>query len=95
MILQRRHLLLLPLNQMMPNQLYFTNHHIGIILTVIGTGFLAFSVRITRQYQGEMSKIADKLKRGASFIEFTETTINRSLFWIGLGFVALGSALQW
>jgi hypothetical protein len=79
----------------MIDQLCITMQHLGIILTVIGTGFLAFSVRISRQYQGELSKVSDRLKKDHNLIEPTETSIVRSLFWIGLGFVALGSALQW
>ena len=73
--------------------MWITRQHIGIILTIIGTGFLAFSVRVTRQYQGEMAKEVARFKKDS--IELTQTSINRSLFWIGLGLVALGSALQW
>lgn len=80
----------------MADQLCITMQHLGIILTVIGTGFLAFSVRITRQYQGEMAKDVDRIKMDhPELIEFTQTHIVRKLFWIGLVFVALGSTLQW
>jgi hypothetical protein len=77
----------------MTKQIFITRQHLGIILTIIGTVFLGFSVGVTRQYKGEMAKKVARLKKES--IELTETSINRSLFWIGLGLVALGSALQW
>jgi len=77
----------------MKEQFFITRQHLGIILTIIGTVFLAFSVRVTRQYKREMAKKVDRLKKDD--IEPTETSIILSLFWIGLGLVALGSALQW
>jgi hypothetical protein len=70
--------------------------HIGIILTVLGTVLVAFSVRVKRQYNKEVRKLVDEAKtRHPDLIEPTETYIVRSLFWIGLILVALGSALQW
>ena len=77
----------------MTEQFFINRQHLGIIQTMIGTVFLAFSVRVTRQYKGEMAKEADRLKK--DHIEPAETSIIRRLFWIGLGLVALGSALQW
>ena len=69
-------------------------HHIGIVLTIFGTAFLAFSVKVKRQYVGEMAKIVDKLKDGDT-IEPTETSISRWQFWTGLALIAVGSLLQW
>ena len=69
--------------------------HLGIVLTVIGTASLAFSVKVQRQYTGEMARIADKLKESDDTIEPTETSISRGLFWTGLTLIAAGSLLQW
>jgi hypothetical protein len=73
-----------------------SREHIGIILTILGTVLVAFSVRIKRQYDKELRKVADEAKtRHPDLVEPTETYIVRSLFWIGLILVAVGSALQW
>lgn len=70
--------------------------HIGIFLTIAGTVLLAFSVRDKRQYFGNMQKVADRLKEeNRELVEPTETTVVRRLFWAGLGFVAVGTLLQW
>jgi uncharacterized membrane protein YkgB len=45
------------------NQLFITSKHIGIILTIIGTILLALSVKVKRQYKGEMAKTIERLKK--------------------------------
>lgn len=73
-----------------------TRGHAGIVLTVIGTVCLALSVKVKRQYEGEMAKVVDKLKKEKpDLIEPTETYIVRKLFWIGLICIAVSSLLQW
>lgn len=68
----------------------------GIILVIIGTVFLAFSVKTKRQYVGEYGKAIEKLKKeNTGLIEPTEAYIVRKYFWIGLFCIALGSLLQW
>ena len=73
-----------------------TSKHLGIILTIIGTFSLTFSVRIKRQYGEGIDKVLDKLKKeNPELIEPTETYIVRKYFWFGLVCIALGSLLQW
>ena len=72
-----------------------TRQHFGIITTIVGTILLAFSLRIKRQYTGEVAKAVDDTKRQNNLLEPTETYIARWLFWLGLTCVAMGSALQW
>ncbi len=73
-----------------------SRQHLGIIITVIGTILLAFSVRIERAYIGKIAKDVDKMKKAnPNLLEPTETTIIRPLFWIGLILIAFGSILQW
>jgi len=73
-----------------------TREHIGILLTIAGTALLAFSVKVKRQYSGDMARVVDKLKKGGpDVVEPTETHIARGLFWAGLICVAIGAVLQW
>jgi hypothetical protein len=73
-----------------------TRAQAGIVLVVIGTVSLAFSVRIKRQYREGMEKVVDRLKtENPRLMEPTETYIVRELFWIGLICIAIGSLLQW
>ena len=67
----------------------------GIILTIMGTILLAFSVKVKRQYTGDLAKDVDNKKKNLDLIEHSETYIVQWLFWFGLFFVALGSMLQW
>lgn len=74
---------------------YPTLRHFGILLVIVGTVLLAFSIRPRSQY--ESGPAADAAKRAAKkgMIQPTETTIDRRLFWSGLSLVAVGSLLQW
>ncbi len=73
-----------------------TTHQVGILLTVLGTVLLAFSLRVRRQYEGEMARFIDKSKKEDSkMMEITETAINRYLFWSGLLCISVGSLMQW
>jgi hypothetical protein len=75
-----------------------TREQIGIILVIIGTLLLAFSVRVKSQYKNDIRGAIDSVKRknpNHSLIEPTETYIVRPMFWFGLFFVAVGSAFQW
>jgi hypothetical protein len=78
------------------NGLCITRQHFGILLVIIGTVCIAFSVRIKRQTNREMTTVVDRLKKeNPNIFEPTETTIVRVLLWIGLLCVAVGSFLQW
>ncbi len=76
---------------------YMSRQHIGILLTVVGTIFLAISVKVIRQYYGEEAKAVDRIKKDKKgmIIEPTEVKIIRSYFWLGLALVSFGSLLQW
>ena len=76
------------------NEMFISREHIGLILVVIGTIWLAFSVVIRRQYTSDLNKIVDREKRNF-LIQPTEVTICRWKFWIGLLFIAGGTLLQW
>ena len=62
-------------------------HHIGIILSVIfsviGTVLLAFSLTIKSHREIRIKGVAA-----------TQTSINKPLFWSGLGLIAAGSLMQ-
>jgi hypothetical protein len=69
-----------------------TRQHIGIVSTIVGTVFLAFSAQTKRQYDGKVGKFVDGEKhRNSELLALTETYIVRRLFWVGLILVALGS----
>lgn len=73
-----------------------TMSQIGLILVVVGTILLAFSVKVKRQYSGKIAAEVDSMKKNShELVEPTETTIVRPLFWLGLFFNAVGSLLQW
>jgi hypothetical protein len=74
-----------------------TRQHVGILLTIAGTAFLAFSVNVKRQYgdKGPLREAVDRAKREGNLMELTETSISVRLFWTGLLCVAVGTLLQW
>ncbi len=73
-----------------------TTEQVGIVIVVAGTVLLALSVKVNRQYRGQLGKMVDNLKKKDSdFIEPSETRIVRPMFWSGLLLVAIGSILQW
>ena len=75
---------------------YITGQHLGIILVVMGTTLLAFSVKVKRLYSGDIERTIDDLKKQTpELLEPTETYVSRPLFWSGLLLVAFGSVLQW
>lgn len=73
---------------------WVTRQHLGLLLTVAGTVWLAFSVSVRHQYVGDMRSVAEKSK-GSQLIEPTEARISPMRFWVGLLFVAIGALLQW
>lgn len=75
---------------------YLTLSRIGILLGIIETGFLAFSVKAENQYSN-FKEIQSKLKEWKKIGIFSpsDVSINRGLLWTGLGLVAIGSLLQW
>ena len=76
--------------------IWLAAHQLGIILVVLGTILLAFSLKVTPQYSGDAARAVDQLKKDRpDLIELTETYIIRWRFWTGLALVALGSLLQW
>lgn len=77
------------------NNMPITLPQVGIVLTIIGTIFLALSVKVKRQYE-EIAKAVDKEKKeNPNIIETTETSIDHILFWAGLIFIAIGALCQW
>ena len=71
-------------------------HRLGLVLVLVGTVLLAYSVRVKRQYSGEVARAVDRLKQqNPDLIEPTETEIILLRFRLGLGLVFLGTALQW
>ena len=70
----------------------FTLQHIGIILTIIGMGCLAFSLKIIDQYE-DRKFIKSHTKDGK--IPISYSYIRREIIWLGLAFVEVGSLLQW
>lgn len=76
------------------SKLGITRRHIGLLLVIFGTVVLALSIRVKPQIQdrGLREKIA---RNHPDSIQVTETTIIRWRFWLGLVFVAVGTALQW
>jgi len=71
--------------------------HVGIILVVIGTILLAFSLKIIHGYDTKhpVMKESHKIAKESGYVWPSETYINKWLFWAGLACVALGSLLQW
>lgn len=74
------------------NVMYISLQHAGILLTILGTIFLAFSVRVKGQYNKEIRK---DIGKDPSILSPTEVCIVRIRFWAGLACVAAGSLLQW
>ena len=73
-----------------------TRQQLGLLLALVGTAALAFSVRAKRMYEGEVRDAIDAAKRtNPRLFEPTETTIDRGLFRGGLILVAIGTLLQW
>jgi hypothetical protein len=73
-----------------------SRQQIGLLVSVLGTAALALSVRIKKQYEGDLGKAVDEMKKqNKRLLEPTETYIVRPLFWFGLGLVAIGALLQW
>jgi hypothetical protein len=81
-----------------------TYPHIGIIITIIGTILLAFSLRIQSQFglgtfvdeAGDIAVVPNDGEEDTKKAIFpTYTYINKWLFWGGLFLVAVGSLLQW
>ena len=72
-----------------------TRQNISIVLTIIGTFLIAYSVRSKRQYKGKLAKVVDKIKKeNPDYIEPTETHINNKMIYFGLGLIVIGAALQ-
>ena len=75
-----------------------TPQRVGIIFTIIGTFFLAYSLKKPKtKYSGDplMERAVEISRKEDGHVEPTENLINKKLFCAGLGCVALGSLLQW
>jgi len=72
-----------------------TCQHIGILLTIAGTGLLAFSVKVKRSYSGPAAEVVDSSKDRDNVVEITETKININQLRWGLALVSVGALLQW
>ena len=77
------------INQILNNLL--TRQHIGIIITVIGTICLAFSVKIIEQKGGGGYLIDGE----GNEIKVIGGYIRKYYFWIGLLLIAIGTIMQW
>ena len=74
----------------------FTKQHISIILTVISTFCLACSVIAKRQYDGDLRKDLDKMKKeNPAILEISDVHINIPLFRFGLFLIVIVAILQW
>jgi len=75
-------------------KLDMTRHHIGLLLVILGTVVLAFSTRIKSQIQDQ--ELREKIQiNHPDLIQVTEAIIIRWRFWLGLTFIAIGTAFQW
>jgi hypothetical protein len=74
----------------------FNYQHIGIILTIIGTVCLAFSVKTETQYTADkfMEDCLERARKDGKFVP-TYTYIDKKVFYIGLACVGIGSLMQW
>jgi hypothetical protein len=80
-----------------------TFSHIGLILTVIGTGLLAYAVRIENKWtlsaktKAEKKHYEDIVTRAedGTYKEPTIVFINKYMFYIGLMSIATGTLMQW
>jgi hypothetical protein len=74
----------------------FTLPHIGIVLTIIGTIFLALSVKVESPYEGDFADVINNAKKENPDLSAPlQASIDRVLFWVGLIFIALGALCQW
>lgn len=71
---------------------FITRQQIGLIVVLLGTASLAFSIRTLSQYDENILKEIDPDKK---LWAPTQTAIVRPLFWGGLVLVSIGTALQW
>jgi len=77
-----------------------TRQHFGIVLVILGTGLLAFAVKVTsssERIDPSAARVTQFTSSGAasSRRRRQSATIRPWLQWGGLGLLALGSALQW
>ena len=71
--------------------------HGGILLTILGTLVLAFSVKVIPGYDEkieELKKLHEETEENG-LIWPSETYIKKWWFWCGLFLIAVGSLLQW
>ena len=68
-----------------------TRQHVCIIIVLIGTVFLALSTKPIEQDGISFQT----LSKDGKIITPNQTYIDKSLFYIGLEFIFLGSLLQW
>jgi hypothetical protein len=69
-----------------------TRQQIGLILTLLGTVSLAFSIRTLSQYD---KKTLKEINPDKKLWAPTQVEIVMPLFWGGLVLVSIGTALQW
>jgi len=76
-----------------------TRQHFGIVLVILGTGLLAFAVKVRssrERIDSSAARVTQFTSSGASSRRRRRSaTIRPWLQWGGLGLLALGSALQW
>lgn len=72
-----------------------TQQQLGLVFTFLGTVVLAVSLRTKNQYEGEIAKAVEKMRKTQLrlFVP-TEAYIARPLFYGGLALIALGTLLQ-
>jgi hypothetical protein len=70
--------------------------HWGILISILGTVLLAFSLKSENQYSKHQNRIEiEKWAKSNDGFLPTYTRIDNRLFYIGLALIAIGSLLQW
>ena len=77
--------------------------HVGILLVIVGTAFLAYAVKVENKYtlsarsKENKKRLEDIVKRSedGSYYEPSIVRVDKIFFRLGLAFVALGSLMQW
>ena len=78
----------------------WTSEHVGLLLALVGTALLAFSLKARGLYDDDPhTKAVLERNPGRHMVRDrfnpTETRIDRRLFWFGLLLIAVGTAMQW
>lgn len=83
--------------------LHLTLAHVGILLVILGTAFLAYAVKVENKHtlsarsKEDKKQAEDIVKRSedGTYYEPTIVRVDKILFRLGLVLVAIGSLMQW